>query len=316
MQSNRRQFLKSLTATTVGVNLTSAGAFVKAQESETVKTPKNPFSTDPVGRVKLFDGVETSRVGFGTGMAGYNHSAQLTRMDRGEAEKLILHAYDAGVRFFDCADLYGTHEIVTTTLKGKPRDSYTLSTKLWLHGGDWVDKDTKDDVVATVKRFISECKTDYLDLVQIHCLMKPDWDEELAFQRCMEGLEKCKKEGLIRGHGVSCHSFGALQRAVVNPWVDAVHVRLNSSGARMEGTFEENVAVAQKAQDNGKGVICMKLVGEGTMRELEERRKSVEAVVRSQVVDVYIVGFERIPEVDELIDNIERALKSMASERT
>lgn len=314
MDLKRREFLKSslagLSGAAMGANVASASASSLADEAE--KKPKNPFSTDPLARVKLFGDVETTRIGMGTGMAGYNHSAQLTRMDRDKAVKLIEHCYDLGVRFFDCADLYGTHEIISTTLKDKPRDSYTLSSKLWPHTGGIIG-DERPDAVTVVKRFLHELKTDYLDLVQIHCLMKPDWEDD--YKQYMEDLEKCKEQGLIRGHGVSCHSFGALQNAVVNPWTDAVHVRLNSTEYRMEGTFEENVAAAQTAQDNGKGVICMKLVGEGTMKELEERRRSVDRVVRAGVIDVYIVGFEENWQVDELIDNIGTTLKNMEAER-
>ena len=241
-------------------------------------------------------------------MSGWNHSSQLTRMDRKKGESLIRHCYDSGLRFFDCADMYGTHEIISSTLQDKPRDSYTLSTKMWFQNNG----DQPIDTVATVKKFLQELKTDYLDLFQLHCMMKPDWEDD--YKRCMEDLEKCKEEGLIRGHGVSCHSFGALKNAVANPWVDAVHVRLNSVGTRMEGSFEENVEVCQTAQDNGKGVICMKLVGEGTMKKLEERRESIDKVVRSQIIDVYIVGFEEEWQVDELITNIGDSLKAMEAE--
>ena len=309
MDLQRRKFLQTSIATLGG----AASASISSSSANTLpetakKPPKNPFSSDPVARVKLFGDGETSRIGMGTGMSGWNHSSQLTRMDRKKGESLIRHCYDSGLRFFDCADMYGTHEIISSTLQDKPRDSYTLSTKMWFPNNG----DQPIDTVATVKKFLQELKTDYLDLFQLHCMMKPDWEND--YKRYMEDLEKCKEEGLIRGHGVSCHSFGALKNAAVNPWVDAVHVRLNSMGTRMEGSFEENVEVCQTAQDNGKGVICMKLVGEGTMKKLEERRESIDKVVRSQIIDVYIVGFEEEWQVDELITNIGDSLKAMEAE--
>lgn len=309
MDLQRRKFLQTSIATlggAAGASISSSSAYALPETEK--KPPKNPFSSDPVARVKLFGDVETSRIGMGTGMSGWNHSSQLTRMDRKKGESLIRHCYDSGLRFFDCADMYGTHEIISSTLQDKPRDSYTLSTKMWFQNNG----DQPIDTVATVKKFLQELKTDYLDLFQLHCMMKPDWEND--YKRYMEDLEKCKEEGLIRGHGVSCHSFGALKNAAVNPWVDAVHVRLNSMGTRMEGSFEENVEVCQTAQDNGKGVICMKLVGEGTMKKLEERRESIDKVVRSQIIDVYIVGFEEEWQVDELITNIGDSLKAMEAE--
>ena len=309
MDLQRRKFLQTSIATLGGAASASISSPSANSLPETAKKPpKNPFSSDPVARVKLFGDVETSRIGMGTGMSGWNHSSQLTRMDRKKGESLIRHCYDSGLRFFDCADMYGTHEIISSTLQDKPRDSYTLSTKMWFPNNG----DQPIDTVATVKKFLQELKTDYLDLFQLHCMMKPDWEND--YKRYMEDLEKCKEEGLIRGHGVSCHSFGALKNAAVNPWVDAVHVRLNSMGTRMEGSFEENVEVCQTAQDHGKGVICMKLVGEGTMKKLEERRESIDKVVRSQIIDVYIVGFEEEWQVDELITNIGDSLKAMEAE--
>ena len=50
------------------------------------------------------------------------------------------------------------------------------------------------------------------------------------------------------------------------------------------------------------------------MKKLEERRESIDKVVRSQIIDVYIVGFEEEWQVDELITNIGDSLKAMEAE--
>ncbi len=216
-------------------------------------------------------------------MSGHQRSAQLTRMDRSKAEEMILYAYDRGIRFFDCADLYGTHEIVTTTLKDKPRDSYTLSTKLWPHPGG-IPEEERPAADVVVKRFLQETKSDYLDLVQIHCMMKPDWQKD--FEGYMEGLEKLKEQGLIRGHGISCHSLGSIQTGAVDPWVDAMHIRINATGARMEGSFEENVEAARHAQENGQGIIAMKLIWRRNHQNARRTSKLYRQVVRADIVEV------------------------------
>lgn len=314
MDLKRREFLKSSLASLSGAAVSSNVVVSQAlaQQANTNQAAIAKISTDPVGLVKLTPNVETTRIGMGTGMSGYQRSAQLTRMDRNKAENLIRHCYDSGVRFFDCADLYGTHEIISSTLKDKPRDSYALSSKIWVHEGGVPEKE-RPSGVEVVKRFLTELHTDYLDLVQLHCMMKPNWEDD--FGRYLDELEECKEKRLIRAHGISCHSLGAIQKGAEHPWVDAIHIRLNTTGARMDGSFDENVEAAKKAKDNGKGIICMKLVGEGTMRKLEERQSSIDAVVRSQVVDVYIVGFEENWQVDELITNIGNSLKKLAEEQ-
>lgn len=312
MDLQRRHFLKTSLAGlgSVAVGATSA---VRANDASAVASgsSKNSFSTNPVATVKLTDKISTSRIGFGTGMSGHQRSSQLTRMDRGKAEEMIRYAYDVGVRYFDCADLYGTHEIISSTLKDKPRDSFTLSSKIWPHPGGIPEKE-RPSAEVVVKRFLHELKTDYLDLVQIHCMMKPNWRED--YERYVEDLEKLKEQGLILAHGISCHALGAIQSGAVDPWVDAMHIRINSVGTRMDGSFEENVAAAKLAQENGKGVIAMKLIGEGTIKEREDREKSIDKVVRSNVVDVYIVGFEEKWQIDELIENIEKSLKGIEAE--
>ncbi len=310
MDMKRRSFLrKSL----VGLG----GVSVVAEMNDAFATPstvweKYPFSTDPVGRVKLTPQVETSRIGLGTGMAGYNHSSSLTRMDRAKSEKIIRHCYDSGVRFYDCADLYGSHELIAETLKDKPRDSFTLSSKVWPHKGGIIG-DERPSCEVVVKRFLKELKTDYLDLVQIHCMSNGKWEDE--YKRYIDELEKCKEAGLIRGHGVSCHTIDAIRVAAKSSYVDAFHLPLNTKGARMGGTFDETVEAGREAQKNGKGIICMKLIGEGTIRDYEERKASIDKVVRSGIVDVYIVGFEECSQVDEFIDNIGSSLKAIEAER-
>ena len=314
MDLRRRQFLKTtlagLGSVTTGAEVVAAGALARADE--TPVPSKNPFSTDPVARIKLTGDVMTSRIGFGTGMSGHQRASNLTRMDRNKAIDMVRYAYDVGVRFFDCADLYGTHQLVVEALKDKPRDTYTISSKLWPHPGGIPEKERPTaDVV--VKRFLEELNTDYIDLVQIHCMMKPNWQDDFA--RYMEDLEKLKEQGIIRGHGVSCHSLGAIKTSVVDPWVDAVHIRINTTGARMEGTFEENVAAAKTAQANGKGVIAMKLIGEGTIRERDAREECIDKIVRADIVDVYVVGFDEKWQIDELIENIGKSLKGIEAER-
>ena len=311
MDLKRRQFIKttfaSLGSVAAGAEVSAVQSLVKANETSPAR--KNPISTDPVAKVKLTQDVTTSRIGFGTGMSGYNRSAQLTRMDRSKALELLGHAYDIGIRYYDCADLYGTHDVVSFALKDKPRDSFQIGSKIWAHSGG-IPEEERPSSDVVIKRFLQELKMDYIDLVQIHCMMKPDWREDV--ERYTDELEELKKKGLIRAHGISCHSVGAVLNGAKDPWVDAMHIRINSTGARMDGSFEENVAAAKLAQDNGKGIIAMKLIGEGTIRDRKTRMESLDKVVDADVVDVYIVGFEELWQIDEFVENMESSLQKFA----
>ena len=265
--------------------------------------------TDPVGWVPLTPNIQAPRVGMGTGVFGSGRQSNLTRMDRKQALNIIRFCYDQGVRFFDMADMYGTHALVAEALAGKPRDSYVLSTKIWGHGGGLPEPERPlADVL--VERFLHELRTDYIDMIQLHCMMNDRWESEFARQ--FEPLERLKEKGLVRAHGVSCHSLEAARQAAVNPWVDSMHIRMNTANTRMEGTWEQNAAVTATAKKHGKGVIVMKLIGEGTITDAAARKKSVQAVTRLATKDVMIVGVEKAEHVTEFLGHVAEALKTPA----
>src|SRR4029434_6222118 len=109
-------------------------------------------------------------------------------------------------------------------LKGIPRADYGIITKIWFRDGGIPEKERPDaDVV--VNRFLKELGTDYIDLLLLHCVTSAKWPTELSRQ--MEILDKFKQKGIIRAHGVSCHSVEALEAAAAEPWVDSVHARIN-----------------------------------------------------------------------------------------
>ena len=130
----------------------------------------------------------------------------------------------------------------------------------------------KGDADVVVKRFLKEIDTDYIDLVHLHCLKSPTWPKEL--RRQMDLLEDLKQKGLIRAHGCSCHTLGALQAAAKEPWVDAANVRINPFKMNTDGKPEVILPVIQAMHAAGKGVIGMKIIGEGKLsndsRKIEE----------------------------------------------
>ncbi len=262
-------------------------------------------SKDPVALINLTPDIVTSRIGLGTGVHGGNRQCNLTRMERAKALDIIRYCYDCGIRFFDMADMYGTHGLVAEALSDKPRDSYTLGTKIWCQGGGLPEPE-RPTADILIERFLKELKTDYIDLVQLHCIHNLEWVEKMKYQ--FEPLETLKKKGLIRAHGVSCHSLGAAKMAAEMPWVDVMHIRINTENQRMEGSWEENVNLINRAKANGKGIIAMKILGEGAIKTPEGRRASTAAVTRLRSVDTMIVGFEKRQHVDEFLTNVRETL--------
>jgi aryl-alcohol dehydrogenase-like predicted oxidoreductase len=296
MEMKRREFLKT---SAIGVGAALLGA--KHSAGTTLQSGfHDPFEMVLLGKTPL----KVSRLGLGTGMRGSMRQSNHTRMGKEKLEALIRGAFDRGVRLFDLADLYGTHPFLTPALKGISRDKYQVVSKIWFGNGGIPEKERPDaDVV--VGRFLKEIQTDHLDLVLLHCVTTANWPEELRKQ--MDILARLKEKGIIRAHGVSCHSLAALEAAVGEPWVDSVHTRINPFGMSMDGAAESVAPVLQKLHQAGKGVIGMKIVGEGRLRDQPERRdESVRYVLGLGCVDVLNVGFETTAEIDDLAERVKK----------
>ncbi|SPE55174.1 Tat pathway signal sequence domain protein [Verrucomicrobia bacterium] len=296
MQIQRRDFLKR---SALGVSGLLFGAKL-APAAESKPTFFDPFEKVALGKTKL----KFSRLCMGTGVRGGNRSSNQTRMGREKFESLLRGAHERGVRLFDMADLYGTHPYLLPALKGIPRDDYSIVTKIWFHKGG-IPEPERPDADVVVSRFLKELGTDYIDLVLVHCVSSGTWPEE--FRRQMDLMAKLKDKGVIRAHGVSCHSLEALAAAANEPWVDSVHTRINAFGMSMDGPPEKVAPILRKIHDAGKGVIGMKIIGEGRLRDDEARRQeSLRFVLNSGCVDVLNVGFERLEEIDDLAARVRR----------
>lgn len=297
---NRRQFVANMSA---GAGTILIGNNIASIFPETFQKSNNPFQIVTLGR----SGIKTTLLGMGTGFNGYNRTSAITRA--GVAESMIRYAYDKGIRFFDCADSYGTHPFAAAALKSIPRENYTLSSKMWVTTGGIPEQD-KADANIVVDRFRKELNTDYIDLVQLHCMTTGDWTD--LQKRQMDILEKLKAQGIIRSHGVSVHSFEALEAAAKSSWVDVIHVRINPYGDNMDKKDPALVVpVIEKLHKAGKGVIGMKLIGNGKFKDDPEKvDASLKFVLGLVNVDMIIVGFEQPEQIDNYVVRVENVLKS------
>ncbi len=299
LKMNRRRFVGALGLGTAHI-LFSNPLFAA--------TPGRFAPNNPVQKIKLGkSGIETSLLGIGTGVHAGNRTSFLTKQDKQKSLDLLHHAYDLGIRNFDCADSYGTHGIVAEALAKKDRKEYTLTSKIWVRGGG-IPEPERPDANIVVDRFRKELKTDYIDLVQIHCMVDENWTETQKKQ--MDILENLKAKGIIKAHGVSVHSLDAMKAAVKSPWVDVLHARINPYGMAMDKPDpKEVVEVIQQLHKAGKGVIGMKLVGDGNLRNDSKKiDDSLRFVLGLGCVDMMIVGFEEKEQIDNYIGRIEKSL--------
>jgi hypothetical protein len=94
-------------------------------------------------------------------------------------------------------------------------------------------------------------------------------------------------------------------------------IRMNHTGVRMDGADQrehvlgdvtEVVEHVKQVRQENKGVISMKLIGEGTFTSHEDRRKSMRFAFHHAGVQCVTVGYKSPAEVDEAIDNVNLAL--------
>ncbi|KPL16534.1 MAG: hypothetical protein AMS26_04265 [Bacteroides sp. SM23_62] len=274
-------------------------------------TSCSAISADPFQMVKLGNsGLKTTLLGMGTGVHGVRRSSNLTRQHIDESLAVFRHAYDVGMRMFDCADNYGTHPLMAEAFKFIPREVVTVISKIWVRKGSLPEDDRPDSDIV-VNRFLKEMKTDYIDLVQIHCMEVGNWTE--VYGRQLDILSDLKAKGLIRAHGVSVHSLEAMKTALASDWVDVIHVRINPYGIAMDKPEpEEVVDVIHQLHNSGKGVIGMKLIGGGKYSEDKEKiDNAFRFVMGLKSVDMVTIGFDYIEQIDDYTERMRKVLTEM-----
>jgi 1-deoxyxylulose-5-phosphate synthase len=302
----RRAFVKGAAAA-AGVALASVTSIFPAKAKKT--------ATDIVTLGKT--GIKLSRLGIGTGTV----SGSVQRgLGHEKFNDLIHYAYDRGIRYIDTSDSYQTHTWVRDAIKGLPREKLYIQSKMLHMGGGFgamggFQKEAPP--LETLDRFRKELNVDYIDTVLIHCQVDPNWEEHS--KALMDGLEEAKQKKIIRAHGVSCHSLPALKKAAALNWVNVNLVRINPQGLEMD-TAEQTVfaksneshvpAVVEQLKiirKNGHGIIGMKLIGQGQLTNIEDRKKSLTWVMQSNIVDAVVIGMKSKEEIDEAILHINKA---------
>jgi aryl-alcohol dehydrogenase-like predicted oxidoreductase len=249
--------------------------------------------------------VKVTRLAFGTG----SFSGRVQR-DLGQEgfTNLVRHAYDNGIRFFETAESYrGMHEMLGVALKGIPRDSYRLMTKLTTRDG--VDPQQKIDELRKL------ANTEYFDIALLHWQHVASWPKDS--ERWQDGILEAQSKKAVVGHGASVHGLPALRQMPGNQWLQVAMIRMNHKGTAMDaedyatsgpGNVSEVVTHVKQVRSQGMGVISMKLVGEGRFTQREDRQAAMRFAFKNAGVNSVTVGYKNTAEIDEAIENLNLAL--------
>jgi predicted aldo/keto reductase-like oxidoreductase len=293
MKITRRDFFGQ-SAAAVGV-AAAGGLLVNAAGQE--RNLRSAADRVTLGRT----GLKLSLLGMGTGSTGVRHSSNQVKLGQEKFTRLVRYAYDKGITYFDTADQYGSHIFLREALRGLPRDRLFIQTK--------TRAKTADQARADIERFREELDTPYLDTLLMHCMTRESWPTD--FRPVMDVLSEAKDKGHVKAVGTSCHGMDPLRTATKCDWIDVDLARINPVGvkARMDGTPEEVVPCLRAMHDAGKGILGMKILGEGTFKTPEQRLASLRFVLGLGCVDAFVIGFEKPEQIDEIFQLIETALK-------
>jgi predicted aldo/keto reductase-like oxidoreductase len=288
---SRREFLKA----SIAVGAIGSVGSLSAQAA-----PRTATDLVTLGK----SGMRVTRLAFGTGSNNGHVQAALGQQ---EFTRLVHYAYDRGIRFFETAEAYVTPGMLGEALKGLPRDSYQLMNKV-----------TTDEGVDPKQRFddmLRASKAEYFDIMLLHYQHTPDW--VATSSRWQDGVLDAQSKKLIRTRGASVHGLPALRQMPGNRWLEVAMIRMNHNGTRMDGptgtqnnpdNVSEVVEHVKQVKQEGMGVISMKLVGEGSFTQREDRQAAMRFAFQNAGVDCVTVGFKSTQEVDEAIVNLNLAL--------
>jgi aryl-alcohol dehydrogenase-like predicted oxidoreductase len=211
-------------------------------------------------------GLKVSRLCLG--MMSYGDPArQQWALARDEAEPLVRRAADAGVTFFDTADVYsaGASEVVTGEVLRAAftmREDYVLATKVYFPMGRGRNDRglSRKHILDAIDASLTRLGTDYVDLYQIH-----RWDDETPIEETMEALHDVVRAGKARYIGASsmwAWQFAKAQHvAEVNGWTRFVSMQNHYNLLYRE----EEREMLPLCADQGVGVIPWSPLARGVL---------------------------------------------------
>ena len=232
---------------------------------------------NPLGR----SGLTVSQMCFGT----LTMSPLQQNMTPEAGARLLVYAYEKGVRFLDTADLYGTYPHIALALKDAP--DYVISTKAYC----W-DRPTAQ---AALERAYRGLGRDYVDLFMLH-------EQESLYtlrghEEALEYLAEQKVRGHIGAVGVSTHFVACVKAAPRFPMLDVIHPLINLEGIGIQdGSREDMESAIAAARERGIGIFAMKPLGGGHL--ISGSKAALEYALNNPLLDAVAIGMQSVEEID------------------
>jgi predicted aldo/keto reductase-like oxidoreductase len=308
---DRRDFIKEGVQVTAAAAATmlAASAVQGAVPQDKQITFTDALPTRALGKTK----VELPMLGYGGAALPKKWGNTLSSEDR---VKLVRHAYDSGIRYFDTAISYSysdSQAIIGKALKDV-RDNVFITTKVdfWdLSKPDGrITKVNKEEVARQLEKNLAELQTDYLDAVLIH---GTPGVEQMTVEQCMEvhaELVKARDKGLVRFVGFSAHHYFDKALALISTnefdlcMLAYGYLPRGNSRLFSPRTTELRNACLAKAHELQMGIVAMKVLGAGMLggfgkKELEILPgAAIRYVLQDDRVHMLTIGMRYAAEID------------------
>ena len=243
-------------------------------------------------------GLKVSRLCFGT----LTMSPLQRNMAPEEGAKLLIHAYEKGVRFLDTADLYGTYPHIRHALKECP--DYIISSKAYCY-----DEKTAREALERCYRGLGR---EHVHLFMLH-------EQESLYtlrghEEALNYLQKQHERGYIDAVGVSTHFIACVLAATRFPVIRVIHPLINLGGIGIQdGQREEMEQAILRARASGIGIFAMKPLGGGHL--MSDNAASLRYLLEADWADAIAMGMQSFAEIDADVAAFEGDFSKMESLR-
>jgi uncharacterized protein len=208
----------------------------------------------------------------------------IIRFPKDDSVKVLRHAFERGITFFDTANAYRDSEEKIGIAFAGMREKVVLASKTLMRGAE--------GAMAHLENSLRMLRTDHLDLYQLHQIaQEKDWYEVTGPAGALEAVMKAKAAGKVRYVGVTSHNLQMALKMVRSGLFDTIQFPFNLIE---EGAKDELIGATREM---GMGFICMKPFGGGVIDNAAVAFK----YLRDHSDVIPIPGFESSEQVDEIL---------------
>lgn len=198
-------------------------------------------------------GLEVSAIGLGTWQLGGDFGINGVE----NAQHILTAADQAGINFWDTADVYGDgiSETSIGTWKRKHRKNKIVATKVGRNAAIYPDNYKYSALLENIERSLTRLQVDSLDLLQLHCIPKPVLEKDDIWLT----LEDFRKQGFIKHYGASVETIEEGLLCINKPGLTSLQVIFNLFRQDLVSTL------LPEAEKNDVGIIVRLPLASGAL---------------------------------------------------